>query len=136
MTSGGGRCTVLAMRHLTGLLLAVVAAAGCGSEIDDRPATFGYIHEAILLPSCATAVCHSTQNHISGVDMQDRESAYNHWSGASRKELSTIYAQIGGETELDPEVLPEAGRMPLDSPLPETDILLIGRWIDDSGEND
>jgi hypothetical protein len=123
------------MRYASTLiLLLAAAAAGCGTETDDRPATFSYIHQAIIVPSCATAVCHSTQNHISGVDMEDRESAYDAFAIVDIKELSPIYGQIGGEIE-DPSTIPDAGRMPLDSPLPEADILLIGRWIDDGAEN-
>ncbi|KAB2903103.1 MAG: hypothetical protein F9K40_07300 [Kofleriaceae bacterium] len=115
--------------------LLLLAAAGCGVETDDRPATFSYIHEAIIVPSCATAACHSTQNHISGVDMQDRAAAYAEWDDVDAKEFSAIYGLIGGEVDTSAVVLPEAGRMPLDSPLPEADILLIGRWIDDGAEN-
>lgn len=121
------------MRYAPTVLL-LLAAAGCGTETDERPATFSYIHQAIIVPSCATAACHSTQNHISGVDLQDRESAYDAFAIVDIKELSPIYAQIGGEVE-EGTSIPEAGRMPLDSPLPEADILLIGRWIDDGTEN-
>lgn len=122
------------MRYAPALIL-LLAAAGCGVETDDRPVTFTYIHQAILVPSCATAACHNTQNHTSGVDMQDRAAAYNSWSGPTQKEFSPIYGQIGGEVDLSVVTIPDAGRMPLDSPLPEADILLIGAWIDSGGEN-
>lgn len=116
-------------------MLLLFAAAGCGTETDDRPATFTYIHQAILVPSCATAACHSAQNFVAGVDMQTRRAAYQQWSGPTEKEFSSMYGIIGGEVDLSLVTIPEAGRMPLDSPLPEADILLIGRWIDDGGED-
>jgi hypothetical protein len=123
------------MRYASTLiLLLAAAAAGCGTETDDRPATFSYIHEAILVPSCATAVCHSTQNHIAGVDMEDRGTAYRRWESTLTSDQNAMYALVGGE--VDPStILLSAGRMPLDSPLPEADILLIGRWIDDGSED-
>lgn len=124
------------MRSASGsALLFLLAAAGCGVETDDRPATFSYIHQAIIVPSCATAACHSTQNHIAGVDMQDRAAAYDQWSITDVKEFSPVYGLIGGEVDTSAVGIPEAGRMPLDSPLPDADILLIGRWIDDGARD-
>lgn len=114
-------------------MLLLLAAVGCGTETDDRPATFTYIHQAILVPSCATAACHSTQNHTYGVDLQDREAAYEVWRGGTARELSPLYVMIGGEGEVE---MPDVGRMPLDSPLPDADILLIGEWIDNGSRND
>ncbi|HUQ01027.1 MAG TPA: hypothetical protein VM261_00970 [Kofleriaceae bacterium] len=110
----------------------LLAVAGCGTETDDRPATFSYIHQAIVVPSCATAACHSSQNHIADKDLQDREVAYRTFvqSGITDRSQSAIYQTIGGEAAPDFNPYAAAGRMPLDSPLPEADILLIGEWID------
>ena len=130
----GGQCTVAAMRYAPALLL-LLAAAGCGTEMDDRPATFSYIHQAILVPSCATAACHSTQNHIAAKDLQDRTLALALFDDVTPAEFSPIYRLIGGPAEppVDPYIA--AGRMPLDSPLPDADILLIGRWLDEGAED-
>jgi hypothetical protein len=63
------------LRLLPGLALATAGlAAGCGD--DDRPATWSYIHEAILAPSCSTPSCHASATAVAGVDLEDREAAY------------------------------------------------------------
>ena len=46
-------------------LAAVLAIGACGE--DDRPASFEYIHTAILAPSCATASCHTEAVSQAGI---------------------------------------------------------------------
>jgi hypothetical protein len=118
------------MRYAPALLL-LLAAAGCGVETDDRPASFTYIREAILVPSCATAACHSAQNQRAGRSFDD-EGAYDELLNAGvvpgdASASPLIFDVLAGD---DPEK-----RMPLDSPLPDADIGLISRWIDMGAED-
>lgn len=117
------------MRHLTGLLL-FVAAAGCGVEDDPRPASFDYIQAAILTPSCATAACHSSQNQRQGLVLDDPETGYAEFTGTGIDPAdppnSGILLRLRGQLVIDGA---EEDRMPLDSPLPDSDIALIERWL-------
>lgn len=122
------------MRKAPLLLFLAVAAAGCGVEEDPRPTSFRYIHEAIVKPSCATAACHSLLNNRELVQMETYDEAYGYFVDAARKEESQIYGLIGGEIEADLRRT-DGLRMPLDQPLPEADILLIGRWIDEGARD-
>jgi hypothetical protein len=123
------------MRYAPALLL-LLAAAGCGVETDDRPVSFTYIHEAILVPSCATAACHSSQNQRENLDLGDRDSAYRLFNeGVGDHTASAIFQTIGGDSQPVVQPYAEAGRMPLDSPLPDADIQLIGTWIDQGEAN-
>ncbi len=126
------------MRYATGpllLLLLLLAAAGCGVETDDRPATFTYIHAAIVRPSCAKGACHSAQNRVASRDLDDRDAAYRLFNEGSPSNVSAIYQVIGGDAT--PPLQPyTGGRMPLDAPLPSADIELIGIWIDNGSRND
>ena len=131
MTSGGRRCTVRAMRYAP-LVLSLLAAAGCGEQEDSRPASLRYIQQAILKPSCATAACHSTLNQRAFRVFDDPAIIHEQVIGtgvtpfdSTDSNLITFY--LTGD---DPEY-----RMPLDSPLPDADIALIARWIDEGAED-
>lgn len=105
------------------LLMAVAGAAGCGDEIDDRPATSEYIVAAILAPACGNAGCHSSAAKKEGYAFDTLE--------AAREAFSQLV--LPGDTQRSrlAQVLRASGesRMPLDSPLPEADIALIETWI-------
>lgn len=98
-------------------------AAGCGDEIDDRPATSEYIVAAILAPACGNAACHSTAAKKAGYAFDTQEAA----------EESFAQLVLPGDVQRSrlAQVLRTSGeyRMPLDSPLPEADIALIEAWI-------
>lgn len=104
-----------------------VVAAGCGSATDTRPAQWSYISTAIIQPSCATANCHSDLSQRSGMNLDDIRNGYYQLVGRyfvlqNRPEDSALMALLRGEG---------SRRMPPDFPLPEADIDLIGRWIED-----
>jgi len=117
-------------------VLAALASGACGGE-DDRPATLEYITSAILAPSCAAAQCHSEFVQAEGLDFS---------SVAAARRTITDYGLISqdetGATG-DPDasllflVLVSPGgdgfvpRMPWDRPMPNADIALIQRWIED-----
>ncbi len=92
-----------------------LALLGCGAEVDERPASWSYIHAAIIVPNCATSSCHSALARNKGLSFQDRDEARDNFIG----------------WPVDPSLL-RVGlifRMPPDQPLPEADIQLIERWI-------
>src|SRR5262245_60722748 len=103
------------------LVVVLVAAAGCGTEEDDRPATAAYIVPAILKPSCATAACHSSATGREGLAF-----------GTIEESCDSVVPPEG--TDIRAYLVDEGvggTRMPLDGPLPEADIALIQRWFDD-----
>ena len=97
-------------------LVAMVSA--CGVETDDRPASWRYIHAAIIVPSCATAECHSAFAQAGGLSLEDRAATRDLF-------LETLDTPILRGTD---NTRP---RMPPDQPLPLADIELIQRWMDD-----
>jgi hypothetical protein len=108
---------------LASFLLLLGVAAGCGDEIDDRPATKEYIVAAILAPSCANAGCHSSQTKKEGYAFDTVKAADEAFeelvlAGDVQRSRLVQVLRSGGEE-----------RMPLDSPLPEADIALIEAWI-------
>ena len=111
--------------------------AGC-VEAEDRPARWSYVYSAILQPACTTAGCHSKLTAIAGVDLSDREGAYNILTGhvcgeltpqspprnyvmPGSAEYSTLIHQLRGENR---------DVMPPDTPLPDVEIELVSAWID------
>jgi hypothetical protein len=110
--------------------------SGC-VEADDRPAHWSYVHAAILTPACTTAGCHSRLTSIAGLDLSDREGAYNilvgHVCGddsnaaprnyitPGSSEYSTLIHQLRGDNR---------NVMPPDSPLPDVEIEIVAHWID------
>lgn len=117
--------------------MALCALAACGE--DDRPASFAYIHAAIIEPNCATASCHTAKNAQAGVRLDNVPSAYsiltgracdgNHPDGEAPRNYvdpghpdrsRLMYLLLGLEVRLP---------MPPDRPLPGGDIDLVERWI-------
>jgi cytochrome c551/c552 len=119
LRAGARAATMTLMRWVTFSALAFVAAS-CGGDVDERPATFGYIWQAILLPNCATSGCHSALSRTKGISFSDRAEAYKTLSSFSDAIL------LGEQKLATGEYLP---RMPPDQPLPMADIELIQRWI-------
>jgi hypothetical protein len=104
-----------------------VAVAGCGSATDDRPARWPFISATIMEPSCATVNCHSAITHQSGVDLSASHVGY--------QSLVPTYFVFPYDAQNSPVVnlMNAVGsiRMPPDNPLPEADIMLIEKWIND-----
>lgn len=122
------------------LLCALIGlgAIACGS--DDRPASWSYIHAAIVVPSCTTSSCHNAFVAPGGVVLEDREGAYTILLGRSCED------EQPGEAPRDGNLVvpfsPESSRlmhlligdnvrraMPPDRPLADADIDLIEEWI-------
>ncbi len=109
---------------------------GCGSDVDDRPAVWGYVSPAIVQPNCATSSCHSRGAAVAGLDLSTLDSGYN---GLTKLTVTRPTGQM--ERRL---VLPgnpaesralhmlraaKANRMPPDRPLAAADIELFEQWI-------
>lgn len=108
----------------------------CGDETDERPATWSYIHAAIIMPSCATASCHSAQTSTAGLRLEGAPQAHAILVGYLP---SGNYVVPGDPTRSKLMYLlrgQDTWRMPPDQPLPQADIQLIERWILDGARND
>jgi len=111
--------------------LLCLAIAACGVEEDPRPASLRYIQAAILVPSCATAACHSSANQRASRVFDDPATILEQVYGTGVQpgdpgdsQLITVYLTGDGEF-----------RMPLDAPLPEADVNLISKWILEGAED-
>jgi hypothetical protein len=102
-----------------GLSALLAMATACGVETDDRPASWSYIHAAIILPNCATSECHSAYARTSGISLQDRAAA------------RALFVDGTIDTALMQGQRAGVPRMPRDEPLPIVDIALIQRWMDE-----
>ena len=104
-------------------MLAGVAA--CTNDPGSRPATWSYIHPAIVAPSCATASCHNELVETANIALDDRETAYalllDERFVVPGDSASALIPLLEGD---------ERTRMPPDAPLPQADIDLIQLWIE------
>jgi hypothetical protein len=118
-----------------GLILIAGAATliGCGGTTDDRPARWSFISATIVEPSCATVNCHSAVAQRAGVDLHDRNTGWNSL-------VSRGFVQPNDQTHSSAilYLMNAQGsiRMPPDVPLPEADIALIDKWIQNGATND
>lgn len=136
-----------------GLVLRVLIVsawvAGCLPSDDSPPATWNYIHAAIVQPSCATAGCHSTLTAIAGLGLSSRDGAYTMLTGHICGEpmlpqdpprnfitpFSAEYSQLMYQLRgADREGNPYRDVMPPDTRLPELEIELVAEWIDSGAE--
>ncbi len=122
--------------------LALLAALGACATTDDRPQTLAYVTETILAPNCASAECHSAskrQNHYvfdTVANAQASLAGTLDGGTGTAGQLITVCATppcppsdsalIAIITEKDAY----GNRMPLDHPLSNKDIFLIGTWIE------
>ena len=61
--------------HRLTLVVALIGAGGC-SQVDNRPAEWGYISPAIFQPNCATTSCHNPAAAVSGLDFSTPQNGY------------------------------------------------------------
>jgi Planctomycete cytochrome C len=106
-------------------ILVALTAGGC-LDPGDRPASWSYIHPAIVVPSCATATCHSALGERAGIVLEDPDDAF----ALLRDERFVV---PGDPTSPLLFVLEgdEQAQMPPDAPLPAVDVDLIRTWIVD-----
>ena len=110
---------------LTLALAPLVLAAACTGDPAERPATWAYLHAAIVAPNCATSSCHSGRVETAGVALDEADEAYD--ALIERRFVvpgdpaSALMSLLEGD---------ERRRMPPDAPLPAADIELIRIWIE------
>lgn len=110
------------MRRLSWLLL-----AACGTSPDARPETADYIVQAILVPACARAGCHSASAQAKGI-------AFDTVAHAIDSMQPLIVPGEPAQSRIVTILTDSAKPMPPDSPLPQADIDLITRWVADGAE--
>jgi hypothetical protein len=100
----------------------------CGDEPGPRPARYAYIHNAIIVPSCATSGCHSTLSSTADLVLDDEAEIVRQrlidkgFVFPDVVEASPLLYYLRGEPYVEK-------RMPPDAPLPKKDVALIERWI-------
>lgn len=113
------------MRLLFTTFLLCLGLPGCTEDPSDRPATWAYLHAAVIVPSCATSSCHSDRAETAGIALDDVEAAYDALLAGKYvipgDPASTLMSLLTGD---------ERRRMPPDAPLPAADIELVRRWIE------
>lgn len=126
------------MVRARGALLAALVASACHS-LDERPASFRYLHQAIIAPNCATIGCHSAASAVAGLELQSSESAYRSLVGSPCSDAPPARAGylVPGDASSSYLIVLLRGEseafsvMPPDRLLPLRDVDLIARWIDD-----
>lgn len=119
--------------------VAVMTALGACDTAEDRSGEWGYVHAAIVGPSCATATCHSHLSSVAGLDFSTPDKAYAFLTGRvcgapphdgdpvgnfvrpGQPESSQLVWMLRGEGT--------ALVMPPDVPLPDVEIAIVERWI-------
>jgi hypothetical protein len=103
---------------------ALAFATACAADPSERPATWSYLHAAVIAPNCATSSCHSERAATASVALDDADSAY-------AVLIDRMYVVPGdpASTLLDLLEGDERNRMPPDAPLPAADTELVRAWI-------
>lgn len=110
------------------LALIGVGLAACAAGPDDRPANADYIIEAILVPYCGRASCHSTTTAAHGLVFDTISGALAAMATQQRGQAMVVRGAPQQSRLVG--VLSDGRRiMPPDVPLPDADIALISRWI-------
>jgi hypothetical protein len=117
------------MRFIALPALAILVAA-CAEDDYERPPTVEYITEAILIPSCAPAQCHSTFAQAEGFSFstvdESRHAVIDLVAGA----VEDFNVGTAENAELYQVLVRRVDRMPFDQPLANADIALIREFIE------
>lgn len=122
--------------------LLLLTSASC-VEVEERPATWDYVHTTVIVPNCATSNCHSNLGAspigttAAGLALDGADSSYHILTGhecdselpdnaagnlvvPGRPQHSKLMYLLRGQ---------EVRQMPPDSPLPPGEIALVEEWI-------
>lgn len=119
------------------LIGAAWSASGC-AEPPERPASWTFVHTAVLRPACTTSSCHSTASAAGGIDLSTPSTAYSYLLGRPCQAPTHpedapgnyVFPFQPGRSRLlallrgSPTVI-----MPPDTPLPASEIALVEQWI-------
>ena len=114
-------------------LAALLVLGGC-VDADERPASWRYVHAAIVAPGCATAGCHAADEAAGGLDLSTASRAYQALTGAACGDPPAPGRWV---VPFDPAASPLIGvlrgqgaaLMPPELPLATPEIDLVDRWI-------
>jgi hypothetical protein len=125
-------------RGAMAVLALTCAALGACADIDDRPATWSYIHATIIQPNCTTSNCHTDISKAAGISFDDPDESYEHLAGvACGSGTATDYVVAGmpGASKLMFLLRgDEVPIMPPDVPLPDNEIEIVARWIQEGAQ--
>ena len=106
-------------------LVLLASLTSCAADPGDRPASWSYLHAAVIAPNCATSSCHSSLAATANVVLDDADVAYrvllDRGFVIPGDPASTLMSLLQGA---------ERPRMPPDAPLPAADISLVRAWIE------
>lgn len=108
----------------------MISIAACASETDSRPETADYIIEAILVPHCGRADCHSSSSDQHGYAFDSIGDAEAALTSSDRGHPLVVPGDPAG-SELVTVLTDPSRVMPPDAPLAQADIDLISRWVAD-----
>jgi hypothetical protein len=115
----------------------LLLCAACGDSEDDRPLELDYLTTAIFAPTCGATQCHSTFTQAGNLVLDNPERVRQGLLDNGLIQFnSTKYDPADADqadliiwiTQTDPFGL-GVGRMPLDAPMPNKDVLLLEEWI-------
>ncbi|MDX2090100.1 MAG: hypothetical protein SFX73_19740 [Kofleriaceae bacterium] len=115
------------------MALAVLGIAACAEEEYQRPRTVEYITEAILIPSCAAAQCHSDFKQAEGLSFTTVDVARQGIIDMVSGSLTTSGQDVIGipeNAQFFQVLVRTVDRMPYDQPLANADIDLIREFIE------
>ena len=114
--------------------LLFVVLAGCVGGADSRPQTAAYISQAILVPNCGRAACHSAATAAHGIALDSVQDAIAAMSSTSGRRGRLVTPGDSARSDLYQVITGQQKIMPPDAPLSDADIELIKSWIDSGAD--
>jgi hypothetical protein len=117
----------------TAVLALACATLGACVDIDERPASWSYIHATIIEPNCTTSNCHTDITKVAGISFDDPDESYLALAGVACGAGTATDLVVAGQPEMSKLMYllrgVEVPIMPPDVPLPDAEIELVERWI-------
>ena len=114
------------MTRIAGFFVFTVA---CGVA-DDRPQTADYVIDAVLVPYCGRAACHSSASAARGLAFDTIPNAQQAFTAFTRDGTPMVTPGDPTNSGLYRVLVTSDRPMPPDVPLPDADIQLIKSWIE------
>lgn len=124
----------------TAVLALACAALGACEAVEDRPATWSYIHATIIEPNCTTSNCHTDISRAAGISFDDPDESCQCLTGTTCGDLVPGGYVVAGELETSKLWYllrgDEVPIMPPDVPLPDSEVEIVERWIEGGAQCD